>query len=212
MPSKQHFYSVSMSGAAELGGKKRQASEGFNDPDLEDIWREILRPGAAEDKSFAAKYYHWNRPVSVPGLLFGGSRIWLSWGYKAAYPKLATFLDKASLDSKLRSQVILEEIVPYEDRPQRRRFRYNEAHAPIDVIFDALKALPAVVGEVETLADTVENNGFTKRVVRILHVTDISPLVLSCIFGTTSRFVATAQAPSIYADLSSQSTVLISAI
>ena len=146
----------------------------------------MLRPDAAEDGQFINTYYKWRRPLSVEGLL-QQPRIWMSWSYKAAYPKLAKFLEKASLDSKFRCQVILEEFETNDDLYQRRMFRYNEAHAPLSAIFDALKTLPTQAEKAESFASQVHGTKLTTRHARILHIMDISPLILSCIFGTSSR-------------------------
>ena len=155
---------------------------------MAEIWKNILRRDAADEENFLNKYYNWRRPISVQGLL-NGPRIWTSWGYKAAYPKLAAFLEKASLDSKFRSQVILEETETNDEGYQRRKFRYNEAHAPLSVVFDALKTLPSQAGEEKPFSGKNKGTALMTRLTRILHIADISPLVLNCVFGTSSRSV-----------------------
>lgn len=167
----------------------------FSDPYLAEIWNIILRPGAAADERFANMYYNWHRPTSLEGVL-GQPRIWTSWGYKAAYPKLATFLENVTVDNKLHAQVIMEEVEtsPAQDQYQQyqhREFRYNEALASLSVIFNALKTLPTQAEHAISFAQVVKGHKRISRYVRVLQVSDISPLVLSCILGTSSRFVCT---------------------
>lgn len=113
----------------------------------------------------------------------------MSWAYKAAYPKLATFLEKASLDSKFRARVILEDIENSEGLFQHRRIYYNEAHAALSVIFDALKTFPTQLDGANPFAEKTRDTAHVKRFARIIHITDISPVVLSCVFGTIPRSV-----------------------
>ncbi|KAK2758324.1 hypothetical protein FQN54_004172 [Arachnomyces sp. PD_36] len=132
----------------------------FSDPDSAKIWRTILRPGAAEDEQFINKYYKWRRPLSIKGLL-GSPRIWMSWAYKAAYPRLAAFLEKASLDSKFRAQVILEDIKIHEGFFRRRKLLYNEAHAALSMVFDALKTFPTELEAANTVAEWIKDTDWS---------------------------------------------------
>lgn len=183
-----------MLGCSILSRRKSDSEQGqtdtheVGDPDTAEIWRAILRPGAADDEQFLNQYYNWRRPVSIQGLL-GQPRFWMSWAYKAAYPKLAAFLEKASLDSKFRAKVLLEDIEPSEGQVQHRRFHFNEAHAALSVIFDALKTYPTQMDAATPTSENFGNVTHIKRFARTLHITDISPVVLSCVFGTSSRFV-----------------------
>lgn len=157
---------------------------------LAEIWRSILRAGAAKDEQFVNRYYNWNRPLSIQALL-GQPRIWVSWSYRAAYPKLSTLLEQASLEHKLRCRVSFEELAIDNDRAYRydlRRLSYNEAHAPLSVIFDVLKTIPTQMTRVTQFEVKGRRAALTRKLARILHITDISPLVLNCIFGTASRF------------------------
>ncbi|KAK2774012.1 hypothetical protein FQN53_003876 [Emmonsiellopsis sp. PD_33] len=156
------------------------------DLELEKIWKIILRPGAAQDEQYVNKYYNWRRAPSIQALL-GQPRSWMSWSYKAAYPKLASLLEKTSLDSKFRSRVILEEFeMIRSDRSQNRKLSYNEAHASLSIIFDALKTLPTQAADAKCFEQQLNGRVHVKRLTRVLHIMDISPLVLNCLFGTTS--------------------------
>ncbi|KAH6679338.1 hypothetical protein B0J14DRAFT_295896 [Halenospora varia] len=166
--------------------ENKSSDHEFSDLDLAEIWRTILRPGAAEDEQFVNKYFKWRRPISVEGLLLGQPRIWTSWGYKATYPKLAIFLEKASLEDKFRCQIIVEDLETHEDRHERRTFRYNEAHGRLSRVFDGLKTLPTEIDEAKPVCTWRKDQNLMARLSRVLHVTDVSPLVLSCIFGTSS--------------------------
>ncbi|ODH45754.1 hypothetical protein GX48_08169 [Paracoccidioides brasiliensis] len=156
-----------------------------NPPDFSDIWKVILQPGAAEDEQFVRKYYKGRGSLSIQNLLTQ-PRPWMSWSYRAAYRKLFALLEQASLDFKLRCRVMFEELSVDNDRYQPRHLAYNEAHAPLSVIFDALKTIPATVPDADRPAEKVKGTAHVKKFARILHVTDISPLVLNCIFGTSS--------------------------
>ncbi|KAL2389409.1 hypothetical protein RJ035_002270 [Blastomyces gilchristii] len=111
-----------------------------SDFDLAEIWEAILRPGAAEDEQFVIRYYNWGRPLSIQ-TLFGHPRTWMSWSYRAAYPKLSTLLEQTSLENKLRCRVNFEELTIDTDRYVLRKLSYNEAHAPLSVIFDSLREI-----------------------------------------------------------------------
>ncbi|EEH40573.2 hypothetical protein PAAG_09026 [Paracoccidioides lutzii Pb01] len=156
-----------------------------NPPDFSDIWKVILQPGAAEDEQFVRKYYKGRGSLSIQNLVTQ-PRPWMSWSYRAAYRKLFALLEQASLDYKLRCRVLFEELSVDNDRYQPRNLVYNEAHAPLSVIFDALKTIPATVLEADRPAEKIKGTAHVKKFARILHVTDISPLVLNCIFGTSS--------------------------
>ncbi|KLJ11162.1 hypothetical protein EMPG_13545 [Blastomyces silverae] len=156
-----------------------------SDLDLAEIWQAILRPGAAEDEQFVYRYYNWRRPLSIQALL-GQPRTWMSWSYRAAYPKLSTLLEQASLEHKLRCRVNFEELAIDNDRYGLRKLSYNEAHAPLSVIFDALRKIPSQTTGASHSEIKIKGTALIKRLVRILHITDISPLVLNCIFGTAS--------------------------
>jgi hypothetical protein len=114
----------------------------------------------------------------------------MSWAYKAAYPKLATFLEKSSLDTKFRAQVTLEDLEGNGGVFHLRKFHFNEAHAALSIIFDALKTLPTQAKSVHPFPVKVKGTPHVKRLARVLQITDISPVVLSCVFGTSSRSVA----------------------
>ncbi|KAG5304202.1 CorA-like Mg2+ transporter domain family protein [Histoplasma capsulatum G186AR] len=152
---------------------------------LAEIWKAIFRPGAAEENQFANKYYTWHRPLSIQALL-GQPRTWTSWSYRAAYPKLSALLEQASLENKLRCRVNFVELAIDDDRYDLRKLSYNEAHAPLSVIFDALKVIPTQTGSEDHSEVKLEGTALIKKLARILHITDISPLVLNCIFGTSS--------------------------
>ncbi|EGC41757.1 conserved hypothetical protein [Histoplasma capsulatum var. duboisii H88] len=152
---------------------------------LAEIWKAIFRPGAAEENQFANKYYTWHRPLSIQALL-GQPRTWTSWSYRAAYPKLSTLLEQASLENKLRCRVNFVELAIDNDRYDLRKLSYNEAHAPLSVIFDALNVIPTQTGSADHSEVKLEGTALIKKLARILHITDISPLVLNCIFGTSS--------------------------
>ncbi|EDN10853.1 CorA-like Mg2+ transporter domain family protein [Histoplasma capsulatum] len=152
---------------------------------LAEIWKAIFRPGAAEENQFANKYYTWHRPLSIQALL-GQPRTWTSWSYRAAYPKLSTLLEQASLENKLRCRVNFVELAIDNDRYDLRKLSYNEAHAPLSVIFDALNVIPTQMGRADHSEVKIEGIALIKKLARILHITDISPLVLNCIFGTSS--------------------------
>ncbi|EEQ83318.1 hypothetical protein, variant 1 [Blastomyces dermatitidis ER-3] len=155
-----------------------------SDFDLAEIWEAILQPGAAEDEQFVIRYYNWGRPLSIQ-TLFGHPRTWMSWSYRAAYPKLSTLLEQTSLENKLRCRVNFEELTIDTDRYVLRKLSYNEAHAPLSVIFDSLREISSqTTGESHSVK--IKGTALVKRFVRILQLTDISPLVLNCIFGTTS--------------------------
>lgn len=172
--------------ASAEAGPSLVSGEDLSTPELANIWKTILRQGMGQDERFAGKYFNWRWPLSVQGLL-GQPRMWTSWGYKAAYSKLALFLDKASLDRKFRSQVILEEFETKSDEYHFRRLRYNEAHAPLSDVFKALKTLPTKMVDAEPLGTRLAGFPVMSRLARIVHMTDISPLVLSCVLGTSSR-------------------------
>ncbi|KKZ64020.1 hypothetical protein EMCG_01681 [[Emmonsia] crescens] len=155
---------------------------------LAEIWRSILRADAAKDEQFVNRYYNWNRPLSIQALL-GQPRIWVSWSYRAAYPKLSTLLEQASLEHKLRCRVSFEELAIANDRAypyDLRRLSYNEAHAPLSVIFDVLKTIPTQMTRVTQFEVKDRGSALATKLARVLHITDISPLVLNCIFGTAS--------------------------
>ncbi|RFU34130.1 hypothetical protein B7463_g2214, partial [Scytalidium lignicola] len=155
-------------------------------PGPTEIWNIILRSGAAQDINFSDRYHSWNRPSSIQDLLLGQPRPWMSWGYKAAYPKLATFLEKASLENKLRSQVSLKDVETGNSLYLHRDFRYNEAHAPLSVLFDTLKTIPTEKEEAKIIVEKMKEKIHIARFARILYISDISPLVLHCIFGTSA--------------------------
>ncbi|OJD16757.1 hypothetical protein AJ78_03095 [Emergomyces pasteurianus Ep9510] len=151
--------------------------------DIAEVWKVILRPGAAGNQQFVNRYYNWYRPLSIQALL-GQPRTWMSWSYKAAYPKLSALLEQASLEHKLRCRVSMEELAIYNDQYELRKLSYNEAHAPLSVLFDVLKTIPAQT--TNCIEIKIRGTAVIKKLTRVLHITDISPLVLNCIFGTSS--------------------------
>ncbi|OAX81133.1 hypothetical protein ACJ72_04526 [Emergomyces africanus] len=171
-----------------MSDQTRTKAVGDNSPeahlDIAEVWKVILSPGAAENNQFVNKYYNWHRPVSIQALL-GQPRTWMSWSYRAAYPKLSALLEQASLDHKLRCRVSVEELGTYNEQYGIRKLSYNEAHAPLSVIFDALKTIPAQM--THATEAKIRATALIKTLARVLHITDISPLVLNCIFGTASR-------------------------
>lgn len=83
------------------------------------------------------------------------------------------------------------------DRYDLRKLSYNEAHAPLSVIFDALNVIPTQMGRADHSEVKIEGIALIKKLARILHITDISPLVLNCIFGTSSGSVICQEALSL---------------
>jgi hypothetical protein len=139
------------------------------------IWDDILCANHHESDDFMQTFHCWTRPPSLEAVV-NGKRAWTSWCYRAAFPELSAFLQRASLSERCPCQVSMEDFCSSVDEPITMSF--SKANNRINNLWEQIKHRP-----MPPKAVTLKRN-VSARLFRII---DLSPIVLACILGSTPQ-------------------------
>ncbi|KAF1969967.1 hypothetical protein BU23DRAFT_512189 [Bimuria novae-zelandiae CBS 107.79] len=160
----------------------------------EEIWQEIEKNRGRGSDDFIRVYCTFARPPTLEKVMTWQSA-WSSWNYQVAYPHFSMFLKSAGLKSAglknaglkmlTRCTLFLEDceiseansrkIVKTKERYLFRDFQYND-------LWDTIKKRP-MWDSASLHANGVQE--IATSTFRLIQITDLSPMVLTCILGCT---------------------------
>lgn len=149
----------------------------------EQIWQIISAKKAQDHKEFIRVYCSFARPPTLDNVL-NWRRTWSSWSYEGAYPCFSQFLKRAEeMDVASRCSILVEDV----DIPNKVTKRYLFRDTAVDQnhheLWETIKQRP--------IWDKTDMRGTATATVRLMQIIDLSPMVLSCILGSTPKYVQT---------------------
>lgn len=151
----------------------------------EEIWEEIERNKTVRSDDFIRVYCAFARPPTLENVMTW-RRTWSSWSYEGAYPHFSKFLKSVDKEVLARCTIFIEDFdMPRHNALGRvknkrylfKNFAYNE-------LWETMKKRPlwhATSMHVDGMQDIATST------FRLIQITDLSPMVLTCILGSTPK-------------------------